>query len=289
MSSFLRQLMLLAATISLCACQTFGGQPPRPFDTQAQIKTLASKFDASTISNCKGQECRDDIVLGQVRAIDLVFSEFERDVLKTSEQINVIGDSVIAILGAAGTVTGGESAKSILAAISTSVTGTKGAFDKNVYFQKSAHVLIGRMRALRKEALVPIRTGILQPADKYPLSQALLDVESYFVAGTVPSAVLDIDKGSEDKKTEAEDKVQDMLTLSYGDDDNSTLVRAFWKPNGAVDPLRDKQLREWISTNVLKGLDPATFIDAAAYSEARKRAVAALISSSQPNSSTPNN
>lgn len=285
MSLWTRLFFLALASLALCACQTFGGQPPRPFDTNKILDELRPSFDKQQIDACSAREtdaCRNAIVTEQIRAIDIVFSEYERVVLKTAEGINVTGDATVAILGAAGTVTGGTQAKSILAALSSAVTGTKGAFDKNVYFQNSIQVLIGRMRALRKGVLADVRKNLLQPHDKYPLSQALFDVESYFVAGTIVAAVSDIEKNSKEKSDQADQEMQKTLELSYGADSNSVLLRAFWRPNGPVDADRDKQLRNWIDSNVLKGLDPASFINAKEYADPRKKAVQDLVNPAPP-------
>lgn len=217
-----RQLFAAFVLISLSACQTFGGQPPRPFETQPALELLATNFDQKTIDICLGQKgealraCRDKIILGQVRAIDIVFVEYEKAVQRLAEKVNVLGDSTVAILGAAGAVVTGTQTKGILAALSAAVTGTKGSVEKNLYFQKSSHALIGRMRALRKQALVPIREGLLVSPEEYPFSQAILDVESYFVAGTLPAALTDIEQASATKEKQAEETVQRTMRIKRG-------------------------------------------------------------------------
>jgi hypothetical protein len=285
-SRLIPSLTSISLLLSLSGCQTFGGQPARPFDTQQRVAKLETYFDPARTAECakaKDKICRDEIITGQLQALDLLFADFEKEILETSERLNVVGDSLVSVLGAAGTVVTGTQTKSILAALSSSVTGVKGTFDKNLYFQKSAHVLIGRMRALRKEALVTIREGLLQAVDRYPLSQAALDIENYFIAGTISSAVIDIDQASDQQSEAADNEIKQMLRLSYGTDDNSALLRAFWRPNGIVDPTRDRQLRDWINSNGLQGLDPASFINAKEYAEARKKAATELVSPGNPN------
>ena len=167
MGLFVRQLLAAFFLVSLSACQTFGGQPPRPFETKPVLESLASNFEQKIIDDCLAltgdaqRACRDKIILGQVRAVDLVFVEYEKAVQRLAEKVNVWGDSTVSVLGAAGAVVTGTQTKGILAALSAAVTGTKGSVEKNLYFQKSSHALIGRMRALRKQALVPIREGLL--------------------------------------------------------------------------------------------------------------------------------
>jgi hypothetical protein len=274
-----RQLLAAFVLISLSACQTFGGQPPRPYETGPVLTNLASRFQQEIIDDCLTQSgdahraCRDKIILGQVRAIDIVFVEYEKALQRLAEKVNVAGDSIISVLGAAGAVVNGDQTKSILSALSAAVTGTKGSVEKNLYLKQTSHALIGRMRALRKEALVPIRQGLLQPPDKYPLSQAIFDVESYFSAGTLPAALTDIEQASAEKNKTAEEEVQSTIQATFGVDDNTVTIRNFVRPGGKVDAERVRALHEWLGSNVEKGLDWATLANAKEYAEARRKAL----------------
>lgn len=79
------------------------------------------------------------------------------------------------------------------------------------------------------------------------------------------------------------DQSNTLLAQAFGDDENSAVLRSFWRPNGKVDSDHARLLQDWIDANVGQNLDPATFINAASYADARKKAVAALVLVADPN------
>src|SRR5262249_46089227 len=98
-------------------------------------------------------------------------------------------DLIVLGLNAAGAVVGGAEAKSALAAASGGIVGAKGAVDKDLFYQKTLPALIAQMSAQRKVVLVDIRRGLTLDVDQYPLQQALVDLENYYAAGTIPGAI----------------------------------------------------------------------------------------------------
>lgn len=109
-----------------------------------------------------------------------------------------------------------------------------------------------------------------------------MDVEDYFTAGSMARAISSIDEASEQKTQDADAAKNDIINLTFGQDDNSILLRNFWKPNGKVDPDNTKALQAWIDSNVKPGLSAPSFIRAKEYTDARKKAVEALINNKQP-------
>ena len=114
-------------------------------------------------------------------------------------------------LSGAGAVLVPATTKGILAAISGFVTGGKASIDKNLLFDKTVLVMLGRMDALRKAALVTVQTGLKSTEWKsYPLSEALVDVEAYYAAGTIPSAINNINADTGEKLKKSEGELRDL-------------------------------------------------------------------------------
>ena len=269
------------ASLSLSACQTMGGQPRYPFYTPAQVDGLVMAFDKNTIHQCfeksgaAATACRDEIVNDQLEVIDFAFRTFTRQILETSGGVDIAGDILAGALSGASTVATATRAKSIFSGIATVITGGKTSIDKNLFIQQTAHVLIGRMDALREKAMVPIRAGQTQTADEYPLWQALRDINTYLAAGSFGAAVTDIEQNSATVKNDAEQAAQSIVTESFGADANTKLLREFWMPGGhKVDAAKQAELlAEMKKAGVDDGISVGMFLNAAKYARARALAV----------------
>ena len=81
--------------------------------------------------------------------------------------------------------------------------------DKNVFFEKTMPALLSQMIALRKKVLVKLRGDMLDGVDVYPLNEALIGVEDYFFAGTIPGAISAIveEAGANSRKADEDLKV----------------------------------------------------------------------------------
>jgi hypothetical protein len=117
-------------------------------------------------------------------------------------------------LGAATAVVGGATSKAILGAISGGIIGAKGIMDKDIFYSKTMPALLSQMEAQRKTQLVKIRSGLQRPVDEYPLSEALIDIEEYYKAGSIPAAVQGIIEQSGATGKEATDQLKMLVTAS---------------------------------------------------------------------------
>jgi hypothetical protein len=269
-------LCLGLLVLSFLGCKTLGGQPQLPYDPARQIKELSVEFDKKTCDECHARDCRNRIVTSQLRAINLLFNQFERAIAEESGKIGMVGDIMVAAFSGAGTIVGGAHSKSVMAALSAFTGGTQTAIQKNLFYQKSSDVLLGRMRALRKQALVPILAGMQRSFDEYPLSQALLDVDIYVAAGSLQSAIIDIDGATKEQNQQADESIQEVASGTYGPDAESDSLRKIWKPDGhTVDP--DHKLRKWMDAHDLKDVTIPDLLNWRKYAAARKEAVKALV------------
>jgi hypothetical protein len=193
-----RLFVLLCVTASLDGCAALRNYPVRPNDVDTELQALRRYFDPAEIQ--KGGNTiawRNEVVNSQILAIDLQFTAFEQEFARENVGVNTAVDMTVIGLGAATGVAGGAATKSILGAISGGITGAKGIIDKDLFYSKTMPVLLSQMEAQRKVQLVKIRTGLTADADKdprsdaskYPLSEALIDVEEYYKAGSIPAAL----------------------------------------------------------------------------------------------------
>lgn len=204
----------LCTLLSLGGCATMSSSPERSGDVSSELKALEPYFSADviTIYNRKGDSekkaYRDDVVFGRIRAIDLHYNQFIQDISKEGKGMSIGSDSAVLLFSAAGTLSKVSSTQAIFAQSSGVVTGVKSSIDKNAYYDKTLYALISQMQANRQEALLTLYKGLETPVDQYPLLKALIDVESYYQAGTIMGAVTAITKSSGEQKANADTRMK---------------------------------------------------------------------------------
>lgn len=209
----LKALALVGALLS-GGCASYQGYPPRYSKIDADLGYLGNQYDAKSIAACEERKdvvCRDRIVHSAIRAVDLQFDHFRQKLFRSSGALNLGSDLVVLGLSAGGALLVPATTKAILAGISGAVTGSKASIDKNLLFDKTVLVLLGRMEALRKAALVTLYGNLRKDQwNQYSLSEALVDVETYYNAGTIPAAIISINAETGEKETAAEGKLQEL-------------------------------------------------------------------------------
>ena len=233
--------ILLLLMLSLpTGCTAIKGYPARSGNVDADLTSLADYFKPETVRNANDpaldeatrRSRRDDLVNGRLRAIDLQFGLFEQELAREGVLMNVGSDWAVLGLSAAGAVVPAAGTKAILAAVSGGLTGGKASIDKNVFYEKTLSVLLGKMEAQRKETLVTIRRGLELPTASYPLNQALMDVEDYYKAGTIPGAILGIAATSGASAAAADKELKSLIEIKY-------------TAGGPTGPLRDR-IDRWL-------------------------------------------
>jgi hypothetical protein len=189
----LSKCLFLISVLLTAGCAALKAYPDRSVSIDDQLRNLTWCFDPSSekppASGVGLTAWRNEVVNCRIRAIDLQFTSFEQSIARENIGLNTGADIVVLGLGAATALTGGAGTKSILGAISGGVIGTKGIIDKDVFYSKTMPALLTQMEAQRKSQLVKIRNGLKLPVETYPLSEALIDVEEYFKAGSIPAAL----------------------------------------------------------------------------------------------------
>lgn len=193
------------AVLALCAeaaCVSASGYPARSVSEKQELERVRTYFQKETLDRYdkavepERTRLRDEIVNGRLLAMDLQFSIFQRQVTQNVAATNVAADWAVLALGGAGTIVTGGQTKTVLAALTAFVTGARASIDKHVFYEKTIPVLLSKMVAQRRAVLVTIRTGLRENADDYPLNRALVDLEDYYNAGTIPGALSDIAAGA---------------------------------------------------------------------------------------------
>lgn len=257
-------LSLLFASLALGGCASFTGYPTRAISPADQWKEIDKYLKPEIIAEYDkktGEEkkrMRNEIINARILAIDIRFAEFLEELRKEGIGYGTATDwTVIALSSAAGLV--GTKALSVTAA---GLTGAKASFDKNAYFEKTMPALIAQMVAHRKEVLRDIQKGLAFSLDEYPLNRALIDLEGYYNAGTIPGALTEIAKtaGEAAKKAEKEIIVfRDEQFIEKGRRERVDKILENISKLGnqkAIDLVKNPPVRDTVIDNLVMARDP---------------------------------
>lgn len=280
-SALVRFAPLALAFFLMIGCRSAQGYPKRPFDLEAEFKMLKPyhAVDILTVHDAKPaaekKAHRNEVVNARIRAIDLRFGEFAQNLSRENNWTTLGLEWAVLGLSGAGTLVADAGTKSTLAALSGGFTGAKGSIDKNLFFNKTMPALLTQMEANRKVILTRIRTNLrdMDPAD-YPLTAALIDLDDYYNAGTLPGAIMSLTAESGRAASEAGEELNRVMTSQFLEDEAGRVLEAFLKPDGEnVDGKNETTLRKWMDNNDLQSFSVPFFINSAMFKKQRPKAV----------------
>lgn len=274
-SPAVRLLTSFAMVLFLIGCAGFRQFPERSENSGVDLAAHDPEYakalaDISITSDPEAKQAiRNRLVSERIRLIDLHFEEFERS-LAQENVVAKFGTAAITVgLGAAGAVAGGGASQAMSAA-TAALTGTKEAYDKVALFDQAMPALLAQMIATREAILVRILSGMQQSITDYPLVLAVRDTCSYYLAGSIPGAIMATSSDASNKA----DRAAEELTSKFVADDPGKAIRAFWKPDGkTIDPEHEKTILAFFKRNKIEGESITFFTTSEQYAELRKKFV----------------
>jgi len=273
--------MVIGLIFILTGCTSLSGSPERSADINTELAALMEYLvpEVITTYNAKATDAekktyRDEVIAARIRAVDLNYNEFVKKLSEENKKLNIGADSAILLLGGAGAASTVSGMQTVLAATSSTVSGVKTSIDKNSYYDSAVSALIAQMQASRKEVLVSIYTGLELGVDQYPLMKALIDIETYYQAGTLFGAVGEITKSSGEQKAKADQELSNIIKGQYAKDRAGDRIRAFWKPDGrTIDSSNESRLKFWMKNSGIDNTSITLFLRAGHLAEARAKAI----------------
>jgi hypothetical protein len=151
---------------------------------------------------------RNRVVDELVWTIDNDFQNYVESLYASGALFDTITDLVILGAASASTVAGGEGAKTILSAVAAGVTGARSTINKNFFAEQSKVALISKMKEMRARTLLRIEEGKRTPISVYPMSQAMVDLQAYYFAGNILSALQDITREAGEGLTQQQEALR---------------------------------------------------------------------------------
>jgi hypothetical protein len=271
-------------SVGLCSCAEINGYPSDPENTVAIMSNLRPYLDPTIDADyynapaAQRQAKRDLIVLSRMRAFNIQFDSYEKDLWGDGNTVTLGGDlTALALTGLATTV-GATSLKTAYAAAAAGVIGANAAVNKDLYYQRTLPALIAQMEADRSKAQLTILIGLRKLDSEYPLAAAEIDLDALKKAGSMPAAIAQVTQSaSTDKQTQAL-KLEEVRSLPGSTSDSTVRLRNW----ALASQANYDALQAWMQADtvdpVLNSMPAPQFIGGAnqALESDRVRAIAAL-------------
>jgi hypothetical protein len=183
----------LLPLITGCTATQLG--PNRPITIEEDVANIRILAEPDlTVVGPLNVAARNQIVTARMYIADLEYHKYEAKLTRDLQEEGL--GATLAILGltSAATLVDAASTKSILSATATAVTGADKAFSDKVLLSNTIQALQVQMRADRQTQAAVIFAKMATPIDEYTLPMALSDVDKYYQAGTLASALVGLNK-----------------------------------------------------------------------------------------------
>jgi hypothetical protein len=213
-NSALRVALLLLASSHLAGCAAVSGYPRPAFsarDEEAELKAFAKAGSIETFEQCADKVvCRNAIVDARLRATDLAFFRFQRQIYRQESRM-ALGTGMLSMaVNSIAAVTG----TGPLAAGATLLTGGRDVYQKQA-MSVSLPLLMQEMSVARREVLYRIKVGQTMPMAAYSLVDALSDVTDYEQAGSIPAAAARLTANGTWKARDAEERLTKLRANTF--------------------------------------------------------------------------
>lgn len=196
-------LALFGGTLLLSGCSNLlHGDPTRYVNVAEAVGAIAfTKADVKSLVETTDKPTRNAIMNRGLAVIDLNFYEFSRQFNANRQDGDAITEGAVMGLNIGGTLTRGLTAKTNLAAAGALIAGGAGIVDKDYFYAKTVPALVLMMETGRIAALGKIQKNRQAEVADYTGAMALADLEEYYSAGTVVTAIsLVVNKAGEAKQ-----------------------------------------------------------------------------------------
>jgi hypothetical protein len=215
------------AACGLTGCNTLEGYPQPYQDTDKvitadapyllpDVRDNANAADASKRGGMTPQQYRDTVVYRRLQVIDIYYYQLEADLTASYDGLSVGADLTVLALNGLAATTGTAATKAALAAASAGVLGAKTTVNTDVFYQKTLPALLAQMRAQRLKDYADIKTSLTKPYAQYTIDQALDDVNAYYIAGTLPGAVMQLTADAGATASTASKTIDALRTVDFG-------------------------------------------------------------------------
>jgi len=190
---------IVGISLLVSGCEALSeGKPQRTLAVKQHSEEFALAANKYAVENyySAGSEnerkaIRNNVITARMYAIDVQYTEFETTLLLDSQRAGLVGDITNIGLSTAATLVTQNATKTILSALAAGVTGVHNSYAERILLAKAPELLQSQMRASRDRMASVIFTRMTTlDTTKYTLGMGFSDVEAYYRAGTISSAIV---------------------------------------------------------------------------------------------------
>ena len=219
--------------------------------------------------------CRNDIIQTAILGIDTNYTEFENKLYSIDKKVSFFSTLTTLGLNAIGTISG----TSLFSALSSAVVGASADYSDKVLQGKAISSIGAQMKANRSNALIKLIIGLKAPVEEYGLSQAIIDLQNYYTAGTLISAYDSLSEVASINSKEANMALDSIYKTKYIRTNTSDILHD-WIFNKDHSINRDNliKLDAWLKNNKID-IHAASFINSSDFGmeDNRNKAIKELI------------
>lgn len=207
----IRFLIGLMVLLLASGCSTLRGTPTR-YQPTAEVVSKINLVpqDLADLQAANSEVDRNTLQNKAIAVIDLQFHQFVRDLVADRSDTSAAAAGTTLGASTAGAFVDSVKAKTNYALFAAGVVGVSGIIDKSYFYEKTVPALVAAMGAARAGVLVRIRSSQRDPIGAYDGTAALADLEEYYSAGTVLSAIAEITARADSDKKASLDEVRTL-------------------------------------------------------------------------------
>ncbi|HWS62668.1 MAG TPA: hypothetical protein VN325_07925 [Steroidobacteraceae bacterium] len=253
----------------LGGCAEISGYPADPENSGTVMRSLEQYLDPAIdaeynkASGDARKAKRDLIVLSRMRAFNIQFDKYEKNLWGDGNSVTLGGDLTALALTGLATTAAAAASKTAFSAAATGVIGANAAINKDLYYQRTLPALIAQMEAERSKVQRAILVNLQKPDSDYPLAAAEIDLDALKKAGSMPSAIANVTQAaSADKQTQAL-KLDEVRSLPVSTSSSTSRLKAWVAASQSNYDLLQAWMQKDTVDPVLNSMPPPQFIGGA--------------------------
>jgi hypothetical protein len=183
--------------IAGCTATTLG--PERPISIEEDVVNIRPVAQPPLenfyqLSLARQASARNQIITARMYIADLEYHKYEAKLTRDLQEGSLAATlTTLGLTSTASLITVASTSR-ILSGAAAAVTGAEQAFDDKVLLANTIQALQTQMRVDRQTQAAAIFAKMATPIDQYTLPMALSDVDHYYQAGTLASALVGLNK-----------------------------------------------------------------------------------------------
>ncbi|MDK9362441.1 MULTISPECIES: hypothetical protein [Lelliottia] len=227
-------LIMLCLMLLGCSKMYIGGMGYPYNDDKALeriTEQLSRNIDFAMLSPPKNETDRDKYITSQLILNDIKYYQSISNLTNMQTSIYTGSELLSLSTGLAATLFTPVTTKTILAAVTTTIIGYRGAIDENVFHQESANVLISVMNSERKRIFLKIMENKKQKVNVYTFDLARKELDEYALAGDPGRAFTVLGEKIKKDDTDTDERIDALVNPKKNDCKTSTISKGVYITN----------------------------------------------------------